>query len=105
MNHEAIGVIVRLLDSEYRFACLPSERDELLEAARCLNDRMREIRDHGSKMLSLEAISVMAAMNLSHELLRQQRLSAETDTVISHQVRDILRKVDAFLSKAVPAEL
>lgn len=105
MKHETIGVTVQLLDSEYRFSCLSSERDELLAAAHCLDGKMREIREHGSKNLSLEAVAVMAAMNLSHELLRQQRLSVETDMLVDATVQDILRKVDAFLSKIVPPEL
>ena len=105
MKHETIGVTVRLLDSEYRFSCLSSERDELLEAAHCLDDKMREIREHGSRNLSQEAVAVMAAMNLSHELLRQQRLSAEADTLVGTAIQDILHKVDSFLSKIAPPEL
>lgn len=105
MNPETIGVTIRLLDNEYRFSCLPAERDELMEAARCLDDKMRAVREHGSKNLSQEAISVMVAMNLSHELLRLQRLTAEADTMVGITVQDILRKVDAFLSKITPPEL
>jgi cell division protein ZapA len=53
----------------------------------------------------LEAIAVMAAMNLSHELLRQQRQLAETDAVVNHYVQDMAQKIDAILHKFVPNEL
>lgn len=105
MSQQTTSVTVRLIGYEYRFSCLPAERDELLEAAGCLDERMREIREHGGKALGLEAIALMAALNLSHELLRQQRQSAEADTIIKRQVEDLSRKVDAVLSKATPVEL
>ena len=100
MNQDLIGVSVQLVGHEYRFACPPAEREELLEAARGLDERMREIREQGSKLLSLEAVAVMAALNLSHELLRQQRQAAETEAVINGQVQDLLQKLDAFLQEA-----
>ncbi|MGB5063603.1 MAG: cell division protein ZapA [Candidatus Competibacter sp.] len=100
MSQEIVGVTVHLMDCEYRFSCQPSERDDLLEAARYLDERMREVRDHTSKLLSLESVAIMAALNVSNELLRRQQLSAETDTLVDRQVGDLLQKVDAVLSKA-----
>ncbi|HRF62414.1 MAG: cell division protein ZapA [Candidatus Competibacter sp.] len=105
MSGEAIGVTVPILGGEYRFLCQPAERDELLEAGRYLDEKMREVRDRSSKLLSLEAVAVMAAMNISHELLRQQRQLAETDTVVNRHVRDMVQKIDVVLSKSVPVEL
>lgn len=96
MSQETHSVTVQLIGYQYRFACQPAERDELLEATRYLNDRMSKIRDH-DKHLSLEAVAVMAALNLSHELLRQQRHMADVDAIICHQVRDLLQRVDEVL--------
>jgi cell division protein ZapA len=96
VNQETHSVVVQLIGYEYRFACQPSERDELLEAARYLNERMGTIRSQG-KHLSLEAIAVMTALNLSHDLLQQQQHTAEAEAIIGHQVRDLLQKVDAVL--------
>lgn len=105
MSQGTIGVTVHLLGGEYRFACAPSEHEELLEAGRYLDEKMREVRDRSSKLLSLDAVAVMAAMNLSHELLRQQRQLAETDAVVNHYVEDMAQKIDAILRKSVPDEL
>ncbi len=96
MSQETHSVTVQLIGYQYRFACEPAEREELLDAARYLNQRMEEIREHG-KHLSLEAVAVMTALNLSHELLRQQRHAAEVDAIISRQARDLLQKIDGVL--------
>lgn len=105
MSQKTVSVSVELIGCEYRFACRPSERDDLLEAARYLDERMREVRDCTSKLLSLEAVAVMAALNVSNELLRQRRLSSEADLLVNRQVEDLLQKVDAALSKAEAEEL
>ncbi len=100
MKQEMLSVAVHLAGCEYRFACLPSEREALLGAARLLDLKMREIRDHSNKILNLESIAVMAAMDLSHDLLRQQRQSTEAGVLIRNKVWDLLQKVDAALNQA-----
>ena len=59
---------VSILGREYRVACKESERDELMQAVQYLDQRMREIRDAG-KIAGTERIAVMAALNITHELL------------------------------------
>ncbi|MBL8250420.1 MAG: cell division protein ZapA [Candidatus Competibacter sp.] len=102
MTQETIGVTIQLLGGEYRFACTAAERDDLLEAGRYLDEKLREVRDRSSKLLSLDAVAVMAAMNISHELLRQRRQLAETDTLVNYHVQDIVGKIDGVLSKSAP---
>jgi cell division protein ZapA (FtsZ GTPase activity inhibitor) len=50
-------------------------------------------------------MSVMTAMNLSHELLRLQRQRAEADAAVERQVRDLLQIVDDALTKAALIEV
>jgi len=59
---------IKLLDRELRVACPEEERGELLDAVAYLDKRMREIRDAG-KIASVERIAMMAALNITHELL------------------------------------
>ena len=59
---------VKILDKELRIACPEEERSELLDAVAYLDKRMREIRDAG-KIASVERIALMAALNITHELL------------------------------------
>ena len=49
-------------------ACPEEERDALARAARHLDSKMREIRSSG-KVFGTERIAVMAALNITHELL------------------------------------
>ena len=59
---------VTILDRELRVACPEGEREELLDAVAYLNRKMVEIRDTG-KIINAERIAIMAALNISHELL------------------------------------
>jgi cell division protein ZapA len=72
MNQEAATpVSVTVLDKEFRIACPPQERDSLVRAARHLDSKMREIR-HSGKVIGNDRVAVMAAINLTHELLQLQ---------------------------------
>lgn len=62
-------VIVTLLDKEYQVACPPGQQEALTQSARYLNGKMREIRSSG-KVIGLERIAVMAALNIANELLQ-----------------------------------
>jgi cell division protein ZapA len=59
---------VEIMGREFRVACPVEEREELLQAVAYLNKRMREIRDSG-KVVGSERIAIMAALNVTHELL------------------------------------
>ncbi len=72
MASNIIQVPIRILDKEYTIGCPAEERDALVESARILNEKMREIRDSG-KVIGSERIAVMAAINLTHELLQHRR--------------------------------
>lgn len=86
------SVVVHLLDKEYRVGCSPEERDELLQAARFLDDKMREVKD--ANVIGLERIAVMAALNISHELLQANNtLKDRSDS--SARVSTLLNKVEA----------
>lgn len=61
------SLVVHILDKEYRVACPPGEQEHLLRAARHLDEQMREVRQ--ANVVGLERIAIMAALNMSHELL------------------------------------
>lgn len=94
---QANTVTLQILDKEYRIACPAEERDNLESAARYLNDKMREIRSSG-KVIGADRIAVMAALNITHELLhKQQRLESEANAQ-RHQVRDLFERVEHALA-------
>lgn len=87
-------VTVLILDKEYQVACPPENRDALLNAARELDGRMRSIRSGGS-VIGLERIAVMAALNLSHDLLECQNRTQSAD------LERLQKKLDEALARLV----
>lgn len=73
MSDKPDPVTVHILDREYRVSCTPEERADLLQAAALVDTKMREIRGQ-SKILGIERVAVLAALNIAHESLgtRQQ---------------------------------
>lgn len=92
---DSASVVVHLLDKEYRVACPPGERDNLIRAARFLDDRMREVRE--ANVVGLERIAVMAALNLAHELL-QSTSALDNRANNSDRLAQLLQKMDAEIS-------
>jgi cell division protein ZapA len=99
MNDKAKTVEITILGREYRVACGDEERESLLTAAAYLDRRMREIRD-SAKITGNEKIAVMAALNITHELLaaklpggfdigdfkrRMESMQATLDTAMAQQ--------------------
>jgi len=62
------GLDVSIMGREFRIACRDDEQNELLKATEYLNNKMREIRDAG-KVIGVERIAIMAALNITHEYL------------------------------------
>lgn len=68
MSNATKTLDVKILDRELRIACPEEERGELLDAVAYLDKKMREIHESG-KIASIERIALMAALNITHELL------------------------------------
>jgi cell division protein ZapA len=68
MNADPKGLQINVMGREFRVACPENEQKGLLEAVDYLNKKMGEIRDNG-KVIGLERIAIMAALNIAHELL------------------------------------
>jgi len=62
------NVDVSILDRQYRIACPDEERESLMASVDFLDKKMREIKDSG-KIAGTDRIAVMAALNITHELL------------------------------------
>jgi cell division protein ZapA len=67
-THAKGGLDVNIMGREFRIACQEEEQKDLLKAIEYLNMKMREIRDAG-KVIGVERIAIMAALNITHEFL------------------------------------
>lgn len=93
---KARTVSVSILDKEYQVACPPEQEAELIVSASYLDKQMRSIRESG-KVIGLERIAVMAALNISHELLQasEQDDAPTVDEGASEDaVSSLTRKID-----------
>ena len=105
MTHQdQARVSVRIMDREYVVACPYDERSALLDAAEFLNARMREIRDTG-KVVGLDRIAVMAALNLAHEFLKGKDRESRLDNGVGQRVRALRERVESSLGKSQQLEL
>ena len=98
-------VSVRILEKEYQFACGVDERAALLASAEYLNSEMRKIRDSG-KVVGLDRIAVMAALNMANELLRNRARAADgpgEDAVA--RLRVLRERVESTLERGQQLEL
>jgi cell division protein ZapA len=105
MTHQdQARVSVRIMEKEYVVACPYEERSALLDAAEFLNARMREIRDTG-KVVGLDRILVMAALNLAHEFLKGKDRESRLDNGVGQRVRALRERVENSLGKSQQLEL
>lgn len=104
MADEPRQVPVRILDKEYVVGCAPSEEPELLESARLLDAKMREVRD-GGKVIGLERIAVMTALNLAHEVVRCRKDNEQLDETIGQRLQRMQDKIESVLEQDRQMEL
>ncbi|MBK7115107.1 MAG: cell division protein ZapA [Proteobacteria bacterium] len=97
-------VSVQILDKEYLIACPPEEQEDLQRAATLLNQRLRQIREHG-KVMGTERLVIMAALNMANELAkiasREERSTAE----LGARVRGMRERVERALVHGQQLEL
>lgn len=68
---EIKGVDVNIMGRDFTVSCTDEERPGLLNAVNYLDKKMRDIRDSG-KVIGVERIAIMTALNLSYELLNSK---------------------------------
>ena len=85
-------VSVNILDKEYLVASPEEARHELERSARYLDEKMREIRNSG-RVFGTERIAVMAALNITHELLQSSSMPESAESLL----RDMDRKISQAL--------
>jgi cell division protein ZapA len=101
---EASRVTVRILEKEYQVACPQEERAALLDSAEMLNAKMREIRDSG-RVVGLERIAVMAALNLANDLIRARDRGENLETKAKARVRAMRERVEGVLQSGQQLEI
>jgi len=103
LKKPSVPVTVVILDKEFRIACAPDERDDLIRASNYLSDKMREVRDSG-RLIGLDRVAVMAALNIANELLQERATGGgSAPAADSQQVRARLHNLHQKVEKALNA--
>ena len=89
-------VNIKILEKEYQVACPISERAALLNSAELLNTRMREIRDSG-KVIGLDRIAVMAALNMANDLLRSRNVGESLEGNAKLRLQAMRERIEGTL--------
>lgn len=93
MSADINTVKVNILDKDYQVSCPAAERDALIESARYLDQQMRTIRQSG-KVVGVERIAVMAALNITHELIRLGQQSSLGSQEAQERVQRLTARID-----------
>lgn len=98
MSTEVKGLDITVMGREFRVACPENEERALLTSVEYLDRKMREIRDAG-KVIGVERIAIMAALNIAHELLSGQG-PAELDLgEYRRRIKDLEDKIEQAMSE------
>jgi cell division protein ZapA len=104
MSDQSTSVQVNIMDKEYQVNCPPSDQEALLKSARYLDENMRKIKGRGN-IHGAEKIAVMAALNITHDMLRKNRMINETRHDTSKQVQGLENKIDMALAAGRQLEI
>ena len=96
MSEMFAHITIRILEKEYQVSCPAEEKANLLASVELLNKKMREIRDSG-KVIGLDRIAIMAALNLANELLKRAGDDRQIKDVFGPRVRAMSARVDEAL--------
>lgn len=96
MSNEMVRVTVRILEKEYQVACPEEERAALIQSAELLSSKMQEIRATG-KVVGLDRIAVMAALNLAHESIESGTEAKSLGSGLAQRLRALNDRVSAAL--------
>ena len=99
MSDEALNTMsVNILDKEYQVSCPENEVEALKKSAEYLDKQMRDIRSK-STVFGLDRIAVMAALNITNDLLRQSKMVRHLKSGSTSQIESLSTKLDLALGR------
>ncbi|UCH38507.1 MAG: cell division protein ZapA [Gammaproteobacteria bacterium] len=101
---DAQPINISILDKDYKVACPPGEQSALLESAKFLDSKMREVRDTGNIMGS-ERIAVITALNMANDLLKSSNVDRELGRELPPRLKDLESKISRVLEQARQLEI
>ena len=92
MKTESNTLTVSIVGKDYQVACPAGEEQSLREAAHYLHTLMESIRSSG-RVVGLDRVAVMAALNVCNELLQSKSNHAEAQDHVNERVQKLSDRV------------
>ena len=103
MKDGARAIEVTILDRTLKIACREDEKADLLRAVEVLDAKMREIRGQ-SKVLSVERVAIMAALNIAHEFMSNKPNGSSSSSIDGAAIRRRIVAMQETLDSALAAD-
>ncbi len=101
---DAQPISISILDKDYKVACPSGEQSALLESAKFLDHKMREVRDSGN-IMGAERIAVITALNMANDLLQTSNLDKQIGRELPPRLKDLESKISRVLEQARQLEI
>ena len=96
---DAQPINISILDKDYKVACPAGEQSALLESAKFLDGKMREMRDSGT-IIGSERIAVITALNMANDLLQTGNVDKELGQELPPRLKDLENKISRVLEQS-----
>lgn len=98
MSSDNNTITVKLLGRDFQVKCPPDKIVELQESAAYLSKKMEEVANTG-KILSIDRIAAIAALNVTYELQQTERQKNQYIDSINRRIHSIHEKIDRELEQ------
>jgi len=96
MSEVQQAVSLNILGKEYKIICEEGEQVTLAKSAKQLDQQMRDIRLTG-KVSSAERVAVLAALNLTHELMQVKQNHPPASPQMGVKLNKMCLKIETAL--------
>ena len=96
-NPSTQTLTVTIMQKDFQIACPQGEEEALRQAAHHLNEQMEAIRA-GGKVVGLDRIAIMTALNMSNDLLNGQSKVQTSQDYARLRIRALKDRVEAAIA-------
>ncbi|MCK4869663.1 MAG: cell division protein ZapA [Gammaproteobacteria bacterium] len=97
MSTDKNNVTVRIMERDFNVKCPADKVHELHKAAKYLDGKIRDMRT-SDKVLNLDSLMVITALNITHELMSQRKHNQSYMDTMSTQILGLQEDIEAALA-------
>lgn len=89
---------ITIMGREFSISCHEEEREQILQAAEFLDEKIQEVKKEG-KIIDSDRILIAAALEIAHELLVLRQSDGFDIEDFKRRIADIRKKINDVLIK------